>query len=77
MIKIEKMLDGCVASISRNGARLELYTGLLIGEKELESLRVHSGKLIYTRAESEVVEVSAPTMPKVVKVVKPQVQKNG
>lgn len=64
MIKIEKLLDGARVTIQRNGLEVTLLEGQLFPEHELNSLKVHSGRVVYSVNEQEVVEAAAP-IPKV------------
>lgn len=56
MVKIEKLLEGGRVTITRDGAEIALFEGQLIPEYELGSLKVHSGRVIYSVNEQEVVE---------------------
>ena len=76
MIKIEKLLDGAVATITRGDTETQIFQGQLINGLDLETLKVIGGKLIYSVDETEVVEVigvpvvtgAAPT-PEIAKIV--------
>lgn len=57
MVKIEKLLDGAVATITREGQPVRLVQGVLINYYDLSTLNVVGGKLIYSIDETEVVEV--------------------
>jgi hypothetical protein len=68
MVKLEKLLDGGSATITRDGAELAVFEGQLFHEYELGSLKVLSGRVIYSVNEQEVVEVAAP-QPKIEAIV--------
>ena len=70
MVKIERVLDGAIATVTRNGQEVRLFQGQLINHAELATLKVTGGKLVYSIDETEVVEV-AGTQP----VIKPTVAK--
>lgn len=57
MVKIEKILDGAVATIIRDDKAIQLFQGQLITYYDLPSLQVVGGKVIYSIDESEVIEV--------------------
>lgn len=57
MVKIERVLDGAVATVTRSGEELQLFQGQLINYHDLETLKVIGGKLVYSIDETEVVEV--------------------
>lgn len=72
MIKIEQLLDGAVATYTTaDGAESTVFAGQLISEADLATLKVTSGKLVYSVNESELVEVAAsapaPVAPKAAK----------
>jgi hypothetical protein len=67
MVKIEKLLDGAKVTIERNGVEAAVLEGQLFPEYELNTLKVHSGKVIYSVDETDVVEVAA-AVPKIVEV---------
>jgi len=60
MVKIEKLLDGGVVTVDREGRQVALLEGQLFPEYELNSLKVHSGRVVYSVNEEQVVEVAAP-----------------
>jgi hypothetical protein len=67
MVKIEKLLDNGKVTITRDGVEVTVFAGQLFPEYELNTLKVHSGRVIYSVNETEVVEVAAPVA-KVVEV---------
>lgn len=76
MIKIERMSEGCKATV--NGS--QIFVGQLFDYNDIESLAVTVGKVMYTVDEAEVKEVEAavgaevavvPIAKKPTKVVKP------
>ena len=56
MVKIEKLLDGAVVTVGREGREVALLEGQLIPEYELGTLKVLAGRVIYSVNEQEVVE---------------------
>ena len=58
MVKIEKLLHGCKASILRDEVRQPLFVGQLITQSDLDTLEVVFGTLVYTIDEQEIVEVN-------------------
>ena len=76
MVKIEKVLDGAVATVTRGDQEVQLFQGQLINYLDLQTLKVVGGKLIYSVDETEVVEVigvpavaGGPAPEEVVKIV--------
>ena len=72
MIKIERMSEGCKATV--NGS--QIFVGQLFDYNDIESLAITVGKVMYTVDENEVKEVEAevvvvPIAKKPAKVVKP------
>lgn len=59
MVKIEKLLDGARASIMLNGKAHPVYLAQTFADDVLASLIVHSGKIVYSINETEIVEVAA------------------
>ena len=81
MVKIERVLNGAVATITRGGEQVQLFQGQLINYLDLESLKVVGGKVIYSIDESEIVEVigvpavaGAPVTEEVAKLVEDTTQ---
>jgi hypothetical protein len=66
MIKIERMSEGCKATV--NGS--QIFVGQLFGYNDIESLVVTEGKVMYTIDEAEVKEVEAAVVVQVAPVVK-------
>ena len=60
MVKIEKLLDGAQVTVEREGREVALLEGQLFPEYELNSLKVHKGRVMYSVNEEQVVEVAAP-----------------
>lgn len=76
MVKIEKVVDGAIATVTRGDQEVRLFQGQLINYLDLETLKVVGGKLIYSIDETEVVEVigvpavaGGPAPEEVVKIV--------
>lgn len=57
MVKIEKVLDGAIATVTRGDQEVQLFQGQLINYLDLDTLKVVGGKLIYSVDETEVIEV--------------------
>lgn len=76
MVKIERVLDNAVATITRGDQEVQLFQGQLINYLDLQTLKVVGGKLVYSVDESEIVEVigvpavaGGPVPEEVVKIV--------
>lgn len=63
MVKIERVLDGAVATVIRNGQEVQLFQGQLINYDELSTLKVIGGKVIYSVNETDVVELVGEVIP--------------
>lgn len=81
MVKIERVLNGAVATITRGGEQVQLFQGQLINYLDLESLKVVGGKVIYSIDETEIVEVigipveaGSPVTEEVAKIVEDTTQ---
>lgn len=61
MIKFERLSKDAKATIVRNDAVQPVYLGMVVTPKELETLTVSSGTVLYTVDEEKVVEVKAST----------------
>ena len=55
MIKIERMSEGCKATVNGN----QIFVGQLFSYSDIETLAVTEGKVMYTVDEAEVKEVEA------------------
>lgn len=75
MVKIEKLLDGAAVSIVRDGVEVTLLEGQMFHEYLLNTLKVHSGRVVYSINEEQVVEVAAPVAKVESVVPKPVVTK--
>lgn len=61
MIKFERLSKDAKATIVRNDAVQPVYLGMVVTSKELETLTVSSGTVLYTVDEEKVIEVHAST----------------
>lgn len=67
MIKIERMSEGCKATI--NGS--QIFVGQLFNYQDIKTLEVTAGKVMYTIDENEIKEVEAAQMKVEVKAPAP------
>jgi hypothetical protein len=64
MIKIERMSEGCKATVNGN----QIFVGQLFTYKDIETLEVLSGVVTYTVDEAEIVDVEAAPVKATAKV---------
>lgn len=59
MVKIEKLKDGAVAYITRDGQRMKIFAAQLISLSDLDTLEVESGTVVYSINEELIKETTA------------------
>lgn len=59
MIKFERLSKDSKATVIRNEVAQPVYVGMTVSSKELDTLKVISGSVLYTVDEKQIVEVYA------------------